>query len=368
MTQNLPDNLRIGRDKPLAKLTTMGVGGNAQYYATVETTDDVGLAFRWSQEQSVPLRVLSGGSNLIIADQGVTGLVVDLRLRGLRYEVDGDAALVTVAAGEDWDSFVADAVGRGLSGLECLSGIPGRVGASPIQNIGAYGQDVAQTICQLTSFDRKTGTIINLQPDECEFGYRTSRFKNRQPDRHIILAVCFRLQDKPPRVPQHSELMRQLILQDISVPTVRDIRNAVLSLRRSKSMLFDPADPVPRSCGSFFVNPVVPAHVALEIKARFASENVPLYSQSSGSVKIAAAWLIEKSGFQRGYQAGAVGLSSKHSLALVAHADATARDVVLLAQQIQMSVRKQFGVELIPEPVFWGFSRMNGGLPDVSFE
>ncbi len=357
------EGLKVEKDRPLADLTSMGVGGRAQYYAAIETTQDLRHALDWCRSRSLPMWVLSGGSNLIVADEGLAGLVVDLRLRGVTYDVGQDTARVTAAAGEDWDSLVSETVVRGFSGLECLSGIPGRVGATPIQNVGAYGQDVSQTISHVDVFDRETGDVVHVEAGDCDFGYRSSCFKGPKGKRYVIVSVCFQLQLSPPIVPSHLELRQRLAAQSSGIATVNDIRQAVLHLRRSKSMLLDPSDPCSRGCGSFFVNPVVPSDVAQAIRDSFASESVPVYPQSYGCAKIAAAWLIEKAGFQRGYRDGRVGLSERHSLAIVAYADAKARDIVLFARRIQETVEQKFGVILVPEPVFWGFAQMRLGLP-----
>lgn len=365
MIENREDSSWIERNKRLSAMTSMGVGGPAQYYAVARSVDDLARSVKWSRAKSLPLWVLSGGTNLVVADEGIAGLVLDLQLRGVNYEVDGNAVLVTVAAGEDWDQFVAEVVGHGYAGIECLSGIPGRAGATPIQNVGAYGQDVSQSIFSVAVFDRETCNVVHVAARDCEFGYRTSRFKQRYFENHVVVSVCYRLQLAPPAVSDHVELNRQLALQGAKLPSVQHVRDAVLSLRRSKSMLLDRQDPWSRGCGSFFVNPVVPYQAAESVRKRFDSEKVPFYPQASGSVKIAAAWLIEKAGFHRGYRAGRVGLSEKHSLALVAHSDATASEVVRLARQIQSAVDEQFGITLVPEPVFWGFGRLRSGLPDI---
>jgi UDP-N-acetylmuramate dehydrogenase len=363
MTELDSSALKVEEGRLLAPLTSMGVGGRAQYYAVIETTEGLGQAMKWSSARALPMWVLSGGSNLVVADEGLLGLVVDLRLRGIDYDVRENAVQITAAAGEDWDSLVSETVARGYSGLECLSGIPGRVGATPIQNVGAYGQDVSQTISHVGVFDRDTGAIVRVEAADCDFGYRNSRFKGPEAGRYVIVSVCFRLRLSPPNIPGHSELKQQLAKQAPSAPTVSDIRQVVLRLRRSKSMVLDPSDPCSRGCGSFFVNPVVSSEVAASIRERFASESVPLYPQSLGRSKFAAAWLIEKAGYHRGYRDGNVGLSERHSLAIVAYPEATACDVVLFARRIQETVEHEFGVSLVPEPVFWGFDQIQRGLP-----
>lgn len=357
-------SIRIEASKPLAPMTTLGVGGAAQYYIAVETGDQLAQALAWAQSRDQDCWILSGGSNLVIADEGVVGLVVDVRLRGVNFEsADGNGVLATVSAGEDWDTFVAQTVERGLSGLECLSGIPGRVGATPIQNVGAYGQEVAQTICEVVVLDRESGRVVRVPAEDCEFGYRTSRFKHRQANRFVVLSVCFRLKASPPSLSHHAELARHPSMH--AGATVYDVRQAVLSLRRAKSMLLDMADPFSRSCGSFFVNPVIPDADAEALRRQFAVEKIPMYPQAAGMTKIAAAWLIEKAGFGRGFSDGRVGLSEKHSLAIVARDGATARDVVRLARNIQTAVANAFDIRLLPEPVFWGFAEMSLGLPMI---
>jgi UDP-N-acetylmuramate dehydrogenase len=366
MVQIRNDRLRIEADRPLASLTSMGVGGPSQYYTTVETTGELIRALAWANSRSLPIWILSGGSNIIVADEGVVGLVIDVCLRGVRYEArEGAAMLATAAAGEPWDPFVADTVSRGYSGLECLSGIPGRVGATPIQNVGAYGQDVSQSICHVLVLDRASGDIRQVESADCEFGYRTSRFKQLEPDRFVVMAVCYELKLSPPVLSRHAELTRQLANQNANAATVQDVRDAVVSLRKSKSMLLDPADPCTRSCGSFFVNPVISSDRAEALRSRFVGETVPLYPQSAGAVKVAAAWLIEKAGFSRGYNDGSVGLSDKHSLALVARSGARACDVVRFARKIQTTVSDAFDIVLVPEPVFWGYAQMDRGLPAI---
>jgi len=350
-------------NRPLAPLTTIGLGGEARQYLVAQNLQVLRQSLDWSQSTHRPMWVLSGGSNLVVADSGLEGLVLHMDLRGMRFEREGsERVLATVAAGEDWDTFVSEAVRRGYSGLECLSGIPGRVGATPIQNVGAYGQDVSQSIRSVDVIDRGTGALLSISAADCQFGYRSSRFKRRDADRFIIVSVCFSLLVGAPEVPKHRELLGSVDTDD-EPPTVQRLRDIVLSLRRGKSMLVDASDPSSRSCGSFFVNPVVPASIGQAILARFANERVPIYPQPPAHAKIAAAWLIEKSGFRKGQSERAVGLSEKHSLAIVAREGATSGDVVRFARKIQSRVYDNFGIELSPEPIFWGFDRFDRGLP-----
>jgi UDP-N-acetylmuramate dehydrogenase len=351
---------RVLSRQPLAPLTTLGVGGEAEYYLLARSAEEVAEACSWARRQGLPVWVLSGGSNLVVADHGVRGLTIDIRLKGVTFECNGGLTSVTAAAGEGWDDFVAEVVQRGHAGLACLSGIPGRVGATPIQNVGAYGQDVGQAITRVTVYDRTLNGVAELAAPECGFGYRTSRFRVKERDRYIILSVSFDLQREATSQVRHAEL-RQWLATEHAGP--EQLRDAVIALRRSKSMVFDPADPCSRSCGSFFVNPVVPTATADRIRLRSGVDQAPMYPLPDGTVKIAAAWLIERAGFVRGSRDGSVGLSNKHSLAIVAHPQATARDVCRFARQIQNAVLDQFSVELQPEPVFWGYAGLHRGLP-----
>lgn len=353
---------RLVVNQPLAPLTTLGVGGVAEYYFLAETADDVVSACGWAKQRQLPIWILSGGSNLVVSDAGVPGLIIDIQLRGMSIERQGPIVFVKAAAGENWDDLVAQVVKRGHHGLEGLSGIPGRVGATPIQNVGAYGQDVAQSLVCLEAYDRLEHAVVAITNEQCQFDYRTSRFRAKDRDRFIILSVSFRLVlDGAPRA-SHAELKQRL---DIENATAQEMRDAVLALRRSKSMLFDREDPWSRSCGSFFLNPIVPAIVAERIQLQTAPLQAPLYPLAGGMTKIAAAWLIERAGFSRGHSEGTVGLSQKHSLAIVAHGQSTARDVCRFARRIQTAVMDRFNVELLPEPVFWGFGALHRGLPDL---
>jgi UDP-N-acetylmuramate dehydrogenase len=353
---------RIATDWPLAPLTTLGVGGCAEYYLLAESVDDVIKACKWADERRLSIRVLSGGSNLVVADAGVGGLVLDIRLKGVNYQSQDGRILVTAAAGENWDELVTTLVERGLWGIECLSGIPGRVGATPIQNVGAYGQEVAQSITTVEAYDTVTRELVSIPNDGCVFGYRTSRFRVADRERFIILSVCFELHRERTSRTTHLELSRHL---NAETATAKQTRDAVLTLRRAKSMVFDAADPWSRSCGSFFVNPVVPLAVVERIQMKVAPVQVPIYPAPGGQAKIAAAWLIEQAGFARGFRDGFVGLSNRHTLAIVAHPNAGASDVCRLARLIQQTVLERFGVELTPEPSFWGFSVFERGLPEL---
>jgi UDP-N-acetylmuramate dehydrogenase len=338
---------------PLAPLTTLGVGGAARWFVEAADEATVRAAHAWARERSVALRVLGGGSNLVVADGGVDALVVRIALRGLTSrEADGGVE-VTVAAGEPWDAVVRTTVERGWAGLECLSGIPGLVGATPIQNVGAYGQEVSDTVVAVRALDTAGGEIAGVPAAACGFAYRDSVFK-REPDRWIVLAVTYRLRPAGAPTLTYADVQRHLDGRGVARPTPADTRESVLAIRRAKSMVLDdPADPNRRSCGSFFLNPILDAAHAAAVAARAADPAMPRWPQPDGRVKLSAAWLIEHAGFARGERAGAVGLSSRHALALVAHEGARTRDVVAFAQRLQDAVDTRFGVRLTPEPVFW---------------
>ena len=340
--------------EPLAPLTTLGVGGPARWLLRARTVADVDRSQRWSMSTGAPVFVLGGGSNLVIADAGFDGLVVHVDVRGREHAREGTDTLVTAGAGESWDETVADCVARGLAGLECLSGIPGTVGGTPIQNVGAYGQEVANCIDHLTAFDRESGSLCTLSRRECRFSYRTSRFKQTDDGRFVICTVTFRLREAQPTT-TYPDITEHLARAGVSAPDVEDVRNAVLTVRRRKGMVIDSRDPDTRSVGSFFMNPVVTA-IARERVGAVAGAQPPAFPADGGRVKIPAAWLIERAGFRRGDTDGNVGISTKHTLALVNRGGATARDVLRFAARIKRRVLDRFGISLRPEPVFVGFS------------
>jgi UDP-N-acetylmuramate dehydrogenase len=347
---------RVQSDIPLAPLTTIGVGGSARWFVRAASAEDVSFAHAWSRDRNVAFTVMGGGSNVIISDSGIDGLVVQIAIAGIQFTARGATTVVRAGAGEVWDTVVAQSTERGAQGLECLSGIPGTVGGTPVQNVGAYGQEVADTLSEVTVFDRKSGEIGSLRRAECGFGYRTSRFKSSDGGRYVICDVTYELSDRLP-VATYPDLIRLLEQQGVRSPTVADMRAAVLSIRRSKGMVVDATDPDTRSVGSFFMNPIVDA--AHHARMTSADGAAPGFAMPDGRVKVPAAWLIERSGFSRGYGAGVVGLSSKHPLAIVNRGGATARDVVALARRIQQQVADRFEVWLGPEPTFIGFGDDN---------
>jgi UDP-N-acetylmuramate dehydrogenase len=359
---------------PLAGYTTLRLGGPARRFA--EAAGDVELVAQvWAaDERGEPLLVLGGGSNLVVSDEGFPGTVVHVATRGMHHEPDGDCVLLTVAAGEDWDTVVAGTVADGLAGLECLSGIPGLAGATPIQNVGAYGQEVAQTLMAVRGYDRERGEVVDLTAADCEFGYRTSAFKRSLRSwaaggpgvtgRFVVLGVTFRLERSARSAPvRYAELARTLGVSEGSRAPLGEVRSAVLALRRGKGMVLDAADPDTRSAGSFFTNPVLDlaafAELERTVAASFGPEvRVPAFPAGPKQVKVPAAWLIERAGFAKGYQPGPDGhgarISAKHTLALVNPGGATTASLLGLAREVADGVRKVLGVDLAAEPVLVG--------------
>ncbi|HEV8142906.1 MAG TPA: UDP-N-acetylmuramate dehydrogenase [Methylomirabilota bacterium] len=345
--------VEVAEHVSLAAYTTMGLGGPARFFAHARYDHDVRAAWAWAREHRVGLRVLGSGSNVVADDAGIDALVVHVDTRGIEWRETVDAIEVTVAAGEPWDDLVRCAVAREWAGLECLSGIPGRVGATPIQNVGAYGQEVSDTITVVHALDRTTGDTVSLPPAECGFGYRDSRFKSAEPDRWIVMGVSYRLRPAGTPTVKYDELAKHLAARGLTAPKLSEVRESVLEIRRAKSMVLDAADPNRRSCGSFFMNPIITADHADRVAAR-AGAGMPRWAQPDGRAKLSAAWLIEHAGFTKGERDGAVGLSSRHTLAVVCHDGAHARDVVAFARRIRDAVAERFDVRLVPEPVLWG--------------
>jgi UDP-N-acetylmuramate dehydrogenase len=339
---------------PLAPRCTLGVGGPARYLIEARDEAAVREALAWARARHLPLRILGGGSNLVVADEGVDGLVVAINLKGVSTHEAGGVAEITAAAGEPWDDLVRLAAERGWAGLECLSGIPGLVGATPIQNVGAYGQDVAETVASVRALDTRAGSVVNLSNSQCGFSYRDSQFKSGEPGRWIVLEVTYRLRAGGSPTVRYPELQAHLAARGIAAPSLADVRMSVLAIRRAKSMVIDPGDSNRRSCGSFFVNPIVTVEEADRVASLGLEPVMPRWPQPGGRVKLSAAWLIERTGFPRGHREGPVGLSTRHALAIVVHDGARASDVLTFARRLQTAVRERFGIALVPEPVFWG--------------
>jgi UDP-N-acetylmuramate dehydrogenase len=346
----------IQENVPLAPLTTLRVGGPAHYFAEAKTITEVGEAVNFSRLQRLPLFVLGGGSNLVVSDAGWPGLVLKVTISGVEERDENTKSLFEVGAGEEWDRFVARAVVRNCAGLECLSGIPGSVGGTPVQNVGAYGQEVAETIESVQAFDLKDGQVRELCNEACGFSYRASIFNTTERDRYIILRVTYALnQGGAPHI-LYADLKKHFAGWR-KIPTLADTREAVRRIRASKAMLITPGDEDCRSAGSFFKNPILSAEQHKELAKRAAAKGlqIPSYPALDAQRKISAAWLVEHSGFRRGYDGERVGISRKHALAIVNRGGATAADIIALKDHIQQRVEDLWAISLEPEPVFVGF-------------
>jgi len=372
---------------PLAPLTTLQVGGAARYFADLKREDDVREAVQFARGHDLPLFVLGGGSNLLVADSGWPGLVLRIAIGGITTpnptvvnptvlnptanptHVTGNAVLFSVGAGVNWDDFVAQAVVQNCAGVECLSGIPGSVGGTPVQNVGAYGQEVSDTIESVRAFDLKEDRIVVLPKPACGFRYRTSIFNTTERGRYIILRVNYRLKRGGAPSLKYADLQKHFAerLAEKKMPSLAEVREAVREIRRSKGMLIVPGDDDCRSAGSFFKNPVLSEAQFKDLAARAASRGleVPNYPAARSQYqdtqhkdtqrKVSAAWLVEHAGFSKGYATGAAGISKKHALALTNRGDAKASDIVALKDEIQRGVQEAWGILLEPEPVFIGF-------------
>ena len=337
--------MRVETAVPLSSKTTLGLGGPASRFVRIERSGDIRDALALAGDD--PVLVLGGGSNLVVRDGGFPGLVMEMAIAGVHV----DGTRVSVGAGVVWDDFVAQMVDARLHGIECMSGIPGLVGATPMQNVGAYGQEVSDTITCVRVFDRESSKIETMTPAECDFGYRTSKLKGS--DRWIVIDVDFEL-SREPRPIRYPELARALGVGDGGMAPISAIRETVISLRRGKGMVVDPTDPDSRSAGSFFTNPIVDAATLAQLVARLPNVTIPQWPQPDGMTKLSAGWLIERSGFTKGYTVGRVRISTKHALALVNTGNATTRELLALAREIQDGVRTTLGIELVPEPIIVG--------------
>ena len=343
--------LHIQCDVPLAPLTTLEVGGRARYLWRAADEDSLRAALTWGREQGLSVWVLGGGSNTLVADAGWRGLVVQYTTNDWEYIQDGDKVHVTASAGLIWDELVAQVCAMGWAGVECLSGIPGWVGAVPVQNVGAYGQEVGDVLVDVRVMDRASLATTTLTAATLGLGYRHSFFKSTWRDRYVITAIRLRLHVGDAVPPRHPE-----IAQDLTSRSPAAIRGAVLAVRRRKSMVYDVTDPNHRSAGSFFTNPIIPGPLVASLHTSLGSE-IPEYPMGAGMKKLSAAWLIERAGFPAGtmFEDGSAGLSSRHCLALINHGRARAEDLIRFAQHIRACVHAAFGVTLIPEPNFMGF-------------
>ena len=350
----------IHRSVSLAPLTTFGLGGPARFFVEIAETSDLANALRWAKERDLPVFILGGGSNLVVADAGFPGLVLHMRTRGLLWTQAGGEVRIEAQAGEAWDDVVAEAVLRGAAGIECLSGIPGSAGAAPVQNIGAYGQEAAEAIRRVRVLDRDTLAMHELAPDDCGFGYRTSLFK-REPGRFVIQSMTLGLVAGGGPALRYAELASAF--PGNAKPSLADVRRTVLALRRKKSMVVDEVDPNHLSAGSFFTNPIVAPELAAEIAQRAVvagnaqePSDIPRFTLADGRVKLAAGWLIEHAGLCKGFRMGPVGISSRHALALVHHGGGSTADLLRLALHVRAAVLGRFAIDLSPEPVFLGLT------------
>lgn len=349
--------MQLQENVSLGPLTTLGVGGPARWLAEIRSEEELREALAWGRSRALPLFVLGGGSNIVVSDYGFQGLVLRMSMRGVEQRVERRRMLLDAAAGEDWDGLVARSVEANGAGMECLSGIPGTVGGTPVQSVGAYGQDVSETIESVRTVEIATGKVREFSNTECEFSYRRSRFNSQDKGSFIITRVRFVLRvGGAPKI-EYADLKKYF--EGRNAATLRETREAVRAIRRQKAMLIVEGDEDSRSAGSFFKNPIVDAatyeRVAEQVRAKGLVP--PKYAAGEGHVKMAAAWLVEQSGLEKGLQFGPVAISRRHALAIVNRGGATARDVIALKTLIQERVRDAFGIELRPEPVFVGFDR-----------
>jgi UDP-N-acetylmuramate dehydrogenase len=333
------------------------VGGPARCFVEAHTQQEAKDAVAYAAEHKLPLFVLGGGSNLVVSDSGWPGLVLKISLAGVEFEGDIQKMRFQAGAGENWDNLVALTVSKNCGGLECLSGIPGTVGGTPVQNVGAYGQEVSETITWVHALEVATGKTMELRNADCGFAYRSSIFNTTHRGQHIVLEVAYLLRrNSEPKI-EYADLKK--IFSASGKSTLQQVRDAVRSIRQSKAMLIVPGDEDCRSAGSFFKNPIVTQPEADRVQSlaekHAPGKSLPRYPAGDGHVKLAAAWLVEQSGFHKGYERGPVGISSKHTLAIVNRGAATATDILALKDEIQKKVFDTWGVSLQPEPVFVGF-------------
>ncbi len=362
---------RLAKNVSLAPFTTFEVGGPARFLARCSVAEELRETLAWGNDQGLEIVLLGGGSNLLVSDAGFEGLIVQLTDRRLEFHREGDTVRLEVGAGLGWDELVTHSVARGLAGIETLAGIPGTVGAAPIQNIGAYGQELSDTLEAVDVVDLETGEQSRRAADACELGYRSSLFKTRWAGRFAITALSLRLRPGGSGAVHYRDLEERFA--DASSVTPAEVRRAVLEIRRAKSMVLDPTDPNRRSAGSFFVNPVLPNLEADGVRERVAAlrgeeaaRAMPRFPRAAGQAKLSAAWLIEAAGFHRGYGLGAAGISTRHVLALINRGGARASDLVELAARVHRRVRQAFGVALHPEPRFLGFEKTADELLESS--
>jgi UDP-N-acetylmuramate dehydrogenase len=343
--------MHLKEKQPLAPFTTFDIGGPARWFVEAESEGDIVEAAQWAREHGVELFVLGGGSNLLVSDAGFNGLVIHVCLKGIERQDE----LFRCGAGEDWDGLVSLAVKQGYAGIECLAGIPGTVGGTPVQNVGAYGQEVDSVIERVRAFDLDRWEFVELSNEECGFSYRRSRFNTKDRGRFIVTRVDYRLRCNGSPQITYADLKTHFHDRAESA-TLSEVANAVRAIRQNKAMLLVEGDPDCRSAGSFFKNPEVSQELAERVREFAERAGVPLraFPAAAGRVKIPAAWLIEQAGFPKGYSMGAAGISSRHTLALINRGGAKAEDMLALARQISAAVEERFGIKLQMEPVIVG--------------
>lgn len=338
----------------LAPWSTLGVGGPAEYFVAARSESEVQAALAWASQRNVPVHVLGGGSNIVVADGGFPGLVVQIAIAGVDVREDDGTVTFDVGAGEPWDPFVAQTVERGCAGLECLSGIPGLAGGTPVQNVGAYGQDVSGTIRSVRVIDRARNAAQTFAATDCGFGYRTSRFKHADAGRFIVTGVQFALSRGGAPTLTYADVVKYF--DSAHAPSLAEVREAILTIRRRKGMVIEKGNPANKSVGSFFVNPVITLDHFAEMRSTIAAETVvPHYPAGDDHVKVPAAWLIEHAGFARGSVHGPTGISPFQSQAIINLGGASAADVLALAVAVKGAVWNMFRIAIVPEPVFVGF-------------
>jgi UDP-N-acetylmuramate dehydrogenase len=347
----VPGTLPIRENVPLGPFTTFNIGGPARFFITADTEADVEQAVAFAHDRSVALFILGGGSNLLVRDAGFNGLVLHIAIPGIDL-VAPDT--LDVGAGVSWDTLVDHAIALNLAGIECLAGIPGSTGGTPVQNVGAYGQEVSETITNVRAFDRTTGCFVELDNAACHFRYRESLFNTDEPGRYIVTSVRFRLRPDGAPTLRYADLQRHF--SAAPSPTLAAVAATVRDIRRSKGMLITPGDPDTRSAGSFFKNPIVPPATLAHLAAatHLDPTAIPHWLTTTGDIKLPAAWLLEQAGFTRGYGVGTVGISTRHTLALTNRGNATCADIERLQNEIMAKISARFGITLEREPVLLG--------------
>lgn len=353
--------IKLQEKVPLAPYTTLGIGGPARFFCEAKTEDEVAETAKLAHDRGLPLFVLGGGSNLLVSDAGFDGLVMRVGVVGsMRESREGAHVLLEAGAGGNWDEFVRYTVDRGYAGIECLAGIPGDVGGTPVQNVGAYGQEVAETIVNVRAYDFESRTFVDLDHKACHFGYRRSLFNAEARGRYIVTAVTYRLLQGGEPALRYADVKRHFAAQTErgEKPTLRQVYDGVRAIREQKGMLAGQGGADGRSAGSFFKNPVVPSATLPQIalKAGCRSEEVPHYPAGDGVVKLAAAWLVEQAGFHKGFAMSRAAISPRHTLALVNLGGATAAELIALRDAVVTAIQDKFAVHLEQEPVMLGFS------------